>query len=72
MAIDGTLFDIPDTDSNARVFGYPGTRKGTHANTVRLTKLPVETSKGSRGAGGEENQAYPNSIGSTAALCMQL
>ncbi len=31
MAIDGTLFDIPDTDPNARVFGYPGTRKGTHA-----------------------------------------
>ena len=31
MAIDGTLFDIPDTDANARVFGYPGTRKGTHA-----------------------------------------
>ncbi len=31
MAIDGTLFDIPDTDSNARVFGYTGTRKGTHA-----------------------------------------
>ena len=30
-AIDGTLFDIPDTDPNARVFGYPGTRKGTHA-----------------------------------------
>ncbi len=27
----GTLFDIPDTDPNARVFGYPGTRKGTHA-----------------------------------------
>ena len=27
----GTLFDIPDTEANARVFGYPGTRKGTHA-----------------------------------------
>ncbi len=31
MGIDGTVFDIPDTDANARAFGYPGTRKGTHA-----------------------------------------
>ena len=36
-------------------------------NTVRLTKLSVETSKGSRGsrgAGEEKNKADPNSIGS--------
>ena len=31
MAIDGTVFDVPDTETNARVFGYPGTRKGTQA-----------------------------------------
>lgn len=31
MAVDGTLLDIPDTPSNARVFGYPGTRFGHHA-----------------------------------------
>lgn len=31
MAIDGTVFDVPDTEANARVFGYPGTRKGTKA-----------------------------------------
>ncbi|NEN95762.1 MAG: IS4 family transposase [Moorea sp. SIO3I7] len=31
MAIDGTVFDVPDTETNSRVFGYPGTRKGTKA-----------------------------------------
>jgi len=31
MAIDGTVFDIPETEKNAKVFGYPGTRKGTKA-----------------------------------------
>lgn len=31
MAVDGTVFDVPDTDANARVFGYPGTRPGTSA-----------------------------------------
>lgn len=31
MAIDGTVFDVPDTEANARVFGYPGTRQGTKA-----------------------------------------
>ncbi|KYC41675.1 hypothetical protein WA1_16670 [Scytonema hofmannii PCC 7110] len=30
MALDGTVFDIPDTVENARVFGYPGSPKGTH------------------------------------------
>ncbi len=29
MAVDGTVFDLPDTVDNARVFGYPGTRPGT-------------------------------------------
>ena len=32
MAVDGTAFDLPDTDANARVFGYPGTRAGTQAS----------------------------------------
>jgi Insertion element 4 transposase N-terminal/Transposase DDE domain len=32
MAVDGTAFDLPDTDANARVFGYPGTRAGTEAS----------------------------------------
>jgi hypothetical protein len=32
MAVDGTVFDLPDTDANARVFGYPGTRAGTEAS----------------------------------------
>jgi hypothetical protein len=31
MAIDGTVFDLPDTKDNSRVFGYPGSRKGTKA-----------------------------------------
>jgi hypothetical protein len=31
MGIDGTVFDVPDTEANARVFGYPGTRKETKA-----------------------------------------
>ncbi|GAA6618462.1 IS4 family transposase [Scytonema sp. NUACC26] len=30
MAVDGTVFDIPDTVENARVFGYPGSPKGTY------------------------------------------
>jgi hypothetical protein len=32
MAVDGTVFDLPDTEANARVFGYPGTRPGTEAS----------------------------------------
>ena len=31
MAIDGTVFDVPDTAANARVWGYPGSRPGTQA-----------------------------------------
>ena len=31
MAIDGTVFDLPDTKENGRVFGDPGSRKGTKA-----------------------------------------
>ena len=31
MAVDGSTLDLPDTDENARVFGYPGSRRGTRA-----------------------------------------
>lgn len=31
IAVDGTLLDVPDSQGNARVFGYPGSRKGTKA-----------------------------------------
>jgi hypothetical protein len=41
MAVDGSTIDVPDTPSNARVFGYPGSRKGTRAAfpKVRLVFL---------------------------------
>ena len=41
MALDGTSLDVPDTEANARVFGYPGTRSGTEASfpKVRLVML---------------------------------
>jgi hypothetical protein len=31
MAVDGRVFDLPDTQENTRVFGYPGSRRGTRA-----------------------------------------
>lgn len=31
MSLDGSLFDVPDTNNNGRVFGYPGSRRGTRA-----------------------------------------
>lgn len=41
MAVDGTVFDVPDSKENARVFGYPGSRRGTRAAfpKVRLVLL---------------------------------
>ena len=41
MAVDGTVFDVPDSKANARVFGYPATRPGTRAAfpKVRLVLL---------------------------------
>ncbi len=41
MAVDGTVFDVPDSDTNARVFGYPASRPGTRAAfpKVRLVLL---------------------------------
>ena len=41
MAVDGTVLDVPDSQANARVFGYPGSRPGTQAAfpKVRLVML---------------------------------
>src|SRR4028118_1708243 len=41
MAVDGTVFDVPDSEANARVFGYPATRPGTQSAfpKVRLVLL---------------------------------
>ena len=41
VVIDGTCFDVPDSDENARVFGRPGSRLGTQAAfpKVRLVIL---------------------------------
>lgn len=41
MAVDGTVLDVPDSVSNARVFGYPGARHRTRAAfpKVRLVML---------------------------------
>ncbi len=41
MAVDGTVLNVPDSTANARVFGYPGSRKGTRAAfpKVRLVLL---------------------------------
>jgi hypothetical protein len=41
VVIDGTCFDVPDSDENARVFGRPNSRPGTQAAfpKVRLVIL---------------------------------
>lgn len=41
MAVDGCVFDVPDTKRNAKVFGYPASRPGTTAAfpKVRLVIL---------------------------------
>jgi len=41
MGLDGTVFDVPDTEANVKVFGYPGSRPGTNAGfpKVRLVLL---------------------------------
>jgi len=41
MAVDGTVFDVPDSEANARVFGYPGSQNNTQAAfpKVRLVLL---------------------------------
>ncbi len=44
MAVDGTVMDVPDSEANARVWGYPGSRKGSRAAfpKVRVVLL-IET-----------------------------
>ena len=44
MSVDGSVMDVPDTETNARVLGYPGSRPGTQAAfpKARLVVL-VET-----------------------------
>ncbi len=41
MAVDGTVLDVPDSQANAKVFGYPATRPGTKAAfpKIRLVLL---------------------------------
>lgn len=41
MAVDGTVLDVPDSEANAKVFGYPASRPGTQAAfpKVRLVLL---------------------------------
>ena len=39
MAVDGTVLDVPDSQANARVFGYPGSRPGTQAAFPRVFRL---------------------------------
>jgi hypothetical protein len=41
MAVDGTVLDVPDSQANAKVFGYPSSRPGTRAAfpKVRLVLL---------------------------------
>lgn len=36
MAIDPTVLDVPSSQANARVFGYPSTRPGTRAAFPRI------------------------------------
>lgn len=36
IAVDGTVLDVPDSQANARVFGYPGSRPGTRAAFPRI------------------------------------
>ena len=42
MAVDGTVFDVPDSIENARVFGYPATRPGTKAAFPRIALGAVD------------------------------
>jgi hypothetical protein len=42
MAIDGTVLDVPDSKANARVFGYPASRRGTRAAFPRIPRSDVD------------------------------
>jgi hypothetical protein len=50
IGLDGTVMDVPDTEGNVKVFGYPGSRPGTYAGfpkvrLVLLVELGVELAK---------------------------
>ncbi|MEH2142109.1 hypothetical protein [Nostoc sp.] len=32
LAVDGTVFDVPDFEANARIFRYPGCHPGRQAH----------------------------------------
>lgn len=36
MAVDGTTLDVPDSEENALVFGYPASRRGTRAGFPKV------------------------------------
>lgn len=42
MAVDGTVLDVPDSQANARVFGYPGSRPGTQVAFPRIAVGDVD------------------------------
>ena len=67
MALDGTAFDLPDTDENARVFGYPGTRAGTKASFPKA-RLVLLVEAGTHLI----TYALPISPGSIATIDFQL
>ncbi len=39
MAVDGTVLDVPDSEANAKVFGYPGSRKETPFSNDGKSKI---------------------------------
>ena len=43
MAVDATVLDVPDTPANARVFGYPGSRRGQKPDS-RAFRLVMHSS----------------------------
>ena len=40
--MDGTVLDVPDSQVNARVFGYPSSRPGTRAAFLRIAVGDVD------------------------------
>lgn len=51
MAVDGTVLDIPDSASNARVFGYPASRPGTSSAFPRIAFSDISRSRNSFDSG---------------------
>lgn len=42
VVVDGTVLDVPDSEANARVFGYPGSRPGSRAAFPKLRLVLLE------------------------------